>query len=130
MLACVFACAVLQGTGGIYHKPGKSEALKPGSMLGNLLHVVPELRSFASLDLKVAFNLGEMGSTSGGEGGHAAAVPCGRGKGDWCCKDGGMPADKTRPVPAPCFCFHVQIAATWAPSSGCRWGPLPRAAAL
>lgn len=46
-----------QGTGGIYHKPGKSEALKPGSMLGNLLNVVPELRSFASLDLKVAFNL-------------------------------------------------------------------------
>ena len=53
MLAC--ACVVLQGTGGIYHKPG---ALKPGSMLGNLLNVVPELRSFASLDLTVAFNLG------------------------------------------------------------------------
>lgn len=46
-----------QGTGGKYHQPGKSEALKPGSMLGNLLNVVPELKSFASMHLKVAFNL-------------------------------------------------------------------------
>lgn len=45
------------GTGGKYHQPGKSEALKPGSMLGNLLNVVPELKSFASMHLKVAFNL-------------------------------------------------------------------------
>lgn len=43
--------------GGQYHKPGSSEALKPGSMLGSLLQVVPELRSFASMHLKVAFNL-------------------------------------------------------------------------
>lgn len=46
-----------QGTGGKYHTPGKSEALRPGSMLGNLLNVVPELKSFASMHLKVAFNL-------------------------------------------------------------------------
>ncbi|PSC69818.1 L-asparaginase 1 [Micractinium conductrix] len=46
-----------QGTGGMYHKPGRSEALRPGKMLGNLLTQVPELKSFASLDLKVVFNL-------------------------------------------------------------------------
>ncbi|KAL4445421.1 hypothetical protein ABPG77_011246 [Micractinium sp. CCAP 211/92] len=46
-----------QGTGGQYHKPGKSEALRPGKMLGSLLSQVPELKSFASLDLKLAFNL-------------------------------------------------------------------------
>lgn len=44
------------GTGGKYHTSG---ALKPGSMLGNLLNIVPELKSFACLDLKVVFNLGE-----------------------------------------------------------------------
>ncbi|EFN58347.1 hypothetical protein CHLNCDRAFT_142407 [Chlorella variabilis] len=45
------------GTGGKYHQPGKSEALKPGKMLGSLLNMVPELKAFASLDLRVAFNM-------------------------------------------------------------------------
>jgi hypothetical protein len=57
------------GTGGKYHTPG---ALKPGSMLGNLLNIVPELKSFACLDLKVAFNLGAWG---GGVSG-CANMPC------------------------------------------------------
>lgn len=54
---CPSAATPPQGTGGKYHQPGKSEALKPGSMLGNLINVVPELKSFASMHLKVAFNL-------------------------------------------------------------------------
>lgn len=37
-----------QGTGGQYHKPGKSEALRPGKMLGSLLSQVPELKSFGA----------------------------------------------------------------------------------
>lgn len=40
------------GTGGTY-----AGGLKPGTMLKNLLKVVPELSSIANLDLKVAFNL-------------------------------------------------------------------------
>lgn len=41
------------GTGGLYKSGG---GLAPGRMLSNVLNVVPELRSFAQLDLKVAFN--------------------------------------------------------------------------
>jgi hypothetical protein len=41
------------GTGGLYKSGG---GLAPGRMLSNVLNVVPELRCFAQLDLKVAFN--------------------------------------------------------------------------
>jgi len=40
------------GTGGIY-----SGGLRPGTMLRNLLKVVPELSAFANIELQVAFNL-------------------------------------------------------------------------
>lgn len=41
---------MLQGTGGNYG------GLQPGEMLSSLFKVVPELSSFANLDLKIAFN--------------------------------------------------------------------------
>lgn len=43
--------ALKQGTGGVY-----SKQLRPGSMLGSILHQVPELKTLAQLDLKVLFN--------------------------------------------------------------------------
>ena len=42
---------LVPGTGGRYDK-----ALRPGGLLDNLLNVVPELRQFAQLDVKVVFN--------------------------------------------------------------------------
>lgn len=42
---------LVPGTGGRYEK-----ALRPGGLLDNLLNVVPELRQFAQLDVKVVFN--------------------------------------------------------------------------
>ena len=44
---------LVPGTGGKY--PAQ-RSLKPGSMLSNLLGMVPELRALANLDLKVVFN--------------------------------------------------------------------------
>ncbi|KAL6777071.1 hypothetical protein ACKKBF_B20105 [Auxenochlorella protothecoides x Auxenochlorella symbiontica] len=46
---------LVSGTGGKYHAQ-KSQSLKPGNMLNNLLGIVPELRQLANLDLKVVFN--------------------------------------------------------------------------
>ena len=42
-----------QGTGGVYPAPNK---LQPGRMLADLLATVPELRTFANLDVHVLFN--------------------------------------------------------------------------
>ncbi len=61
LMRCSMRYTLPQGTGGKYHQPGKSEALKPGSMLGNLLNVVPELKSFASMHLKVWEHLRALG---------------------------------------------------------------------
>lgn len=44
-----------EGTGGRYHEP-TAPALKPPVMLSNLLTVVPELRTFAQLEVKVVMN--------------------------------------------------------------------------
>lgn len=100
------------GTGGKYHQPGKSEALKPGKMLGSLLNMVPELKAFASLDLRVAFNMGgRLGMELQMQEAAAFVVPRARLS---------VAALGPAMVPSPPLAC-VQTAATWGPSSGCSW---------